>query len=532
MKIKWILIALLAVFVLDLAGGDEIRAYQAALERLEELYIDALKADQKRRDDVKRERAKRKNRINRHTIDDDDDDDHERDRRRSELRKLAQQRRESNRTLLELKKKLEPHIFNHQTAADALAAKLKSLGVRNSFSYYAKQMTRTYEVRGLDSDFKNETFRLQKAFDPQELFVFISFDLNRLIANGIDVTSADPVPDNYKNYSTFFRFYEDLEFYRDMTGNFGKAKNDSRTCQSEMERRCKRMETAARHLDSLLHKNDPAFADKMNVIKLTKALTEHMEKYVFEKSGFLEDFSKKRSNIRISKPSDESSKKIKSEFGTQIKMMDEVAAYLRICEPGDESKTKRKNRRKARQKKKAEPEFARFFANNAAPAPIPQDDEDEKIDEEENTDLSPAEMRKIRAFTVELNRFREEYCGTIVASSDGIAPEYIPILKKTMTAAQQNLFDETFNEQKAKGRDVEDCAAAGYYKVRANELNKQYLPTDAEMKQIRKAMEQIKNGDISSPEKTKEQTEEKTDQKPAAKPVKQEQPQTTEDDWG
>lgn len=543
MKIKWILIALLAVFTLELISADEIREYQAALEKLEDLYIDALKADQKRRDNVKRERAKRRNRINRHSIDDDDDDDRERerDRRRSELRKLAKQRRESQRTLLELKKQLEPHIFNHQERAKRLGAKLSAVGVRNSFAYYAGQMTRTYEVRGLDSDFSNETFRLQKAYNPQELFVFITFDLNRLIANGIDVTAETPVPGNYQKYSAFFHFYEDLEFYREMTGNFGKAKNNSVTCREELERRCKRMVKSVKTLDAILQKNNPEFARKMNLVKLTGMLVDHMEKHAFDKSGFLENFSGRRSNIRVTKPSEESGNQIKNEFGNQIKLMDEVAEYLRICEPGDKSKTKRKARRRARQKEKAEPEFAKFFAND--PVLVPQDDAEEEaeiVDDAEDTELTPAERRKIRAFVVELNKFREEYCGTIVASSDGIAPEYIPMLKMTMTPAQQKLFDEAFEEQKKKGKDPEDCAAAGYYKVRANELKKQYLPTGEEISQIRKAMEQIKNGNVGVEDDADSDSDDGDDgdDKPAAEPEKktppepeEEKPQSSEDDW-
>lgn len=530
MKMKWILTVLLAVFVLDLIGDDEIREYQAALETLEDLYTDALKADQKRRENMQRERAKRRTKINRNSVDDDDDDDDDRDQRRSEMRKLAKQRRESQRTLLELKKKLEPHIFNHQSEAEALSAKLNSIGVRNSFAYYAKQITHTYEVRGLDSNFEKENLRLQKAYNPQELFIFISFDLNRLIANGIDVSAATPVPENYKNYTTFFRFYEDLEFYREVTGNFGKAKNNSTTCQKELERRCKRMEKAAKNLEALLHKNNPGFAGQMKLVKLTEKLIDHMEKYAFEKTGFLEDFANKRSNIRIAKPAENSKNAIKKEFGPQIKIMDDIAAYLRICEPGDKSKTKRKARRKARKQEKTAPEFIQFFANtsdeNNNSAELEASNENADNTAESMPD--PAEMRKIRAFVTELNRFREEYCGTIVVSSDGIAPEYIPVLKMTMTPAQQTLFDEAFNEQKAKGKDPEDCAAAGYYKVRANELKKQYLPTDAEMEKIRNAMKKIKNSDPGSPEKT----EEKAPQSPPAQPQKQDPPQTTEDDWG
>lgn len=527
MKMKWILTVLLAVFVLDLIGDDEIREYQNALERLEETYIKALKADQELREKTKQERARRKDRIRRYSADDDDDDDDERDHRRSELRNLARQRRERQKTLLKLKKELEPHIIHHKAKANVLATRLREIGIRNSFAYYAKQVTNTYEVRGLDSDFEKEDFRLQKAYNPQELFVFISFDLNRLIADGIDITSNTPVPEKYQKYKLFLQFYEDLEFYREMTNGFKKAKNCSVTCRDEMRRRCKRMIKNAKKLDELLQKNNPEFAKKMDVIKLTHLLCRHLEQHVFGQSSFLEEFLQQHSDLYVATPAENSTNNFNKQFKEKIWVMDELAEYIRICEPGDKSKTKRKARRKARSKGKNEPEFAKFFANDPVIARNQQEKENDSEDSE-NEDAAPAEMRKIRAFVTELNRFREEYCGTIVVSSDGIAPEYIPVLKMTMTPAQQTLFDEAFNEQKAKGKDPEDCAAAGYYKVRANELKKQYLPTDAEMEKIRNAMKKIKNSDPGSPEKT----EEKAPQPPPAQPQKQDPPQTTEDDWG
>ncbi len=398
--ILFIFSILAGIFFTPCHADDIMGEYVKKFDELRTAYTDAIQADMKRKADEKRarEQAKSKNT----DYDDDDDRKAERQRQREERKKLAKERQKSSKESQETKKILEALLIKHGERAVALDNALQEAGISRNyeFSRYAEQLVKTYNERGLDSDYSEDIRKLQQSINPLVIFESIEYDLQLLAAAGIEITDKVTIPENYKNYQTFFEFYEDLEYYLRATGNLGTVKSsDDYSKKKELDRRFKRLKEHATSLNNLLLKNDREFASKMAVVKLVATLETHYKTLAFRKKTSVEDFLDKpgRSigNSRLSpssfltkkttKDKDQGKgarldpyKKIQEELKLRIGVFQEVAADLRVATPDKNLKkksSKRRSRGKASEDNQEEPKtfkspYTVFFAEVVDPEAI------------------------------------------------------------------------------------------------------------------------------------------------------------------
>lgn len=209
-----------------------------------------------------------------------------RNRRQALTKKIAEIDREIN----SLKSAFENALKANAETAALLQKELIVLGLGDSydFPYFADTMIRMYRSRGLNADFNKEDLQMQmqKCEDPAVTLRSARFDVNSLRESGVNLSAPNPIPDTCLHYSTFFQFYNLLEFYRLETEDFNRLKDPH--AKAELTRRYKQIRPAGMALHHLLNRNAPVMARKVNIPELLKRLDRHYRTEAFKNLGTLD----------------------------------------------------------------------------------------------------------------------------------------------------------------------------------------------------------------------------------------------------
>ena len=515
MILRMILMAaflLFCPFCLNAAKGvldnyeKQLDKLRDACEKIEELYEERDELKERERE---RRRAEREARRSSNDDDDDDDEDDNEDREalRRRRKQVSDQRRKIQDQVNQTKAELHQEFLQHEHLADDLQSFLNRNGIGKNFvfSEYGKQISKTFKDYGIGFEKEKNMLVSSKAQDPAYMFAVLSFDLACLQAAGVE---DDSIPGNYIGFRTFFRFYEQLEFYRLESGGFGSCKS-MQSRKLEFKRRFPQLLEAGNALHRLLLKNDPKIAKTVNLPQFLEKIQLHQKKTLFWE---LTDFDAKISKM-LDSPSLEQRNNIqlKRDLTKMAEPFDLVAKALRCGEISGNttdgfSVKKNRNRsrsRRAKEKKSIElpPEVLCYADDSelvkqgkaaAAAGNETAAEENAATGEtvpEKRTMPSSADLRKFRR---EVEKFRQQYAGTANLLALGLAEENYPALKQTMTPEMWDAFEANTKRILEKGKSRPQAAAEAYLIVlTAEKQNKDKISVE-QVDAIRKFMKEAK----------------------------------------
>ncbi len=509
---KYLITALLLCFTLSLSAAKDIfEEYGNFLKQLQSncKKIDKL-IDKKNQVDTRLKAERRSLRDS--SQDDDDDNDNKRDEYRRRRQQAQKEKKKIQDQLAEANESLLYDIMLHERIARDFQLFLDTSNIQTDerFDDRSKIISKNFKSYGIGFD-QDKTLALRHSavMDPAYIFALISYDLACLEAAGV---TTKEIPANYRNFSTFFRFYEHLEFYRIESGGFGAA-TPTPSKKFEMKRRIKLLFQAGQQLNRLLLRNNPELAQKLDLPGFLEMLKKHHRQYLFRE---LSDF-----DVQVSKMLDSPSnmqKKIelmKRDLAFRAAKFDGPAKELRAAKISGNTSSLfevKKERRKRRSKKdekisKVISRETMFFADNmAAPAeaqetiaPVTMKEKntgntqtetpDGTQTTESRTRPNAADLQKYRR---EVEAFRREYAGTHALITEGISSEYFPILKQTMTPGMRDYFESQKNRLVQKGKAPAAAAAEAYLKTLSAEKENEDRISVEEMKKIRRFMKDQK----------------------------------------
>ena len=441
--------------------------------------------------------------------DDDDDDSDDREEFRRRRRQIADERKKILEQLEQAREALSYDFMLHERIAKEFAFFLNSNNIKGDFQFEArcKEITKNFKLYGIGFD-NDESFAVRHAtaMDPAYIFALISYDLACLEAAGVTMTE---IPANYQNFSTFFRFYEQLDFYRIESNGFGSVK-PTPSKRIEMKRRIKVLTQTGMALHRLLLKNNPKLAKKLEIPVLLEMLEDHYKKFLFlEKSDF---------DARVSKMLDTPSNLqkrlalLKRDLTVRAAQFDAPAKELRVASISGNTATwfEAKKERKGKRSKKKEPPreispetmyFADRMTDNGkvtstpaveTPAPAAEDAAEEEPEEPQTQQRTKPQAADLQKFRREVEAFRREYAGTHALSVEGLSDEYFPILKQTMTPAMWKYFEAQKARLEKTGKESAAAAAEAYLKtLTAEKANHDQISVE-EMEKIRRFMKEQK----------------------------------------
>ena len=437
--------------------------------------------------------------------DDDNDDDDDREQYRRRRRQIAEQRKKLQDQLNEARESLSYDFTLHEQLAKEMQHFLNNNGITGDFSFEqrSKDITKIFKSHGIGFDNeKGVNLRHSSVLDPAYSFALLSYNVACLEAAGI---TRKEIPSTYTNFSTYFRFYEQLEFYRIESGNFGSTK-PSPSKRIEMKRRMELLQNSGSALHRLLLKNNKKLAQDLDLPTFLELVQDHYKKYLFLVQS---DFDARVAKM-LDSPTVEQKKLavLKRDLAFRSAKFDAPAAELRVAKISGNTSSwfeVKKERKKRRSKKKElEPPISQgtmFFADNMEKVPAVEQAvateetaaATEKTEPAEES-AEPTEVRTkpkaadLRKFRNEVDAFRREYAGTHALSVEGLSEDYFPVLKQTMTSDMWNFFEKTGKQLKDAGKSPQSAAAEAYIKtLSAEKANRDQISVE-EMEKIRKFM--------------------------------------------
>ena len=504
---------LILIFSTPLNGreNDILDDYSKHLEKLQNSCRKINELVRRKEQLQEQERAQRRaERESRRSNNDDDDDDNdnsdEREHYRRRRRQLTEQRKKIQMQLNQLRAELTYDFTMHEQIAKELQSYLKANNIAGDYSFAqrSREITKVYKSYGIGFDQEKGTaLRPSSVLDPAYSFALLSYDLACLQAAGI---TASNIPANYTNFSTYFQFYEQLEFYRFETKQFGSAKPTA-SKRIEMKRRMELLEDSGEALHKLLLKNNKNLATELDLPGFLKLIREHYKKYLFLE---LTDFDIQVSKALKSVTLDQKKLAIlKRELAFRAAKFDSPADELRIAKiSGDTTswfEVKKEKQRKRSRKNDPPPVLSpktMCFADNMNKAPSAEQTAEKttaESREEGKTDEETAgtaekrtkpEAAELREFQKDVETFRRDYAGTHALSIEGLSEEYFPILKETMTAEMWTFFEKTHKRLKDAGTPSQTAAAEAYLKTHSAERENRNQISLEDMERIRKFMKE------------------------------------------
>lgn len=486
--------------------GKHLEKLQDTCKKIEELI---KKREQLQEQERARRRAERESRKNDDDDDDDNDDSDDREQRRKRRRQIVEQRKKIQEQLNQTRAALTYDFMLHEQIAKEMQSYLKENHIAGDFSFErrSKDITKVFNSYGIGFDYeKGIALRHSSVLDPAYSFALLSYDLACLQAAGI---TGSGVPSNYTNFSTYFRFYEQLEFYRFESKNFGSTKPTT-SKQIEMKRRMVLLQQSGKALHRLLLKNNKTLAESLDLPGLLNLLQEHYQKYLFLERT---DFDERVSKILNSVTNDQKKLIIlKRDLTFRAAKFDPPANELREAKiSGDTTswfEVKKERKRKRSKRKKLPPPISQetmYFADdmsNTSSVTVPAAEknpgetteaaepagESAEAEAAEKSSLPPA--AELRKFRKDVDAFRRDYAGTHALSVEGLSEDYFPVLKQTMTPEMWTFFEKTHKQLKDAGKAPHSAAAEAYIKTYSAERENQDQITVETMEQIRKFMKE------------------------------------------
>ncbi len=506
---------LILAFIFPLSGreNDILDDYSKHLEKLQNSCRKINELVRRKEQLQEQERAQRRaERESRRSNNDDDDDDNdssdERERYRQRRRQLTEQRKKIQMQLNQLRAELTYDFTMHEQIAKELQSYINANNIAGDYSFAqrSREITKVYNSYGIGFDQEKGTaLRPSSVLDPAYSFALLSYNLACLQAAGI---TGSNIPANYTNFSTYFQFYEQLEFYRFETKQFGSAKPTA-SKRIEMKRRMELLEDSGEALHKLLLKNNKSLAAELDLPGFLKLIREHYKKYLFmELTDFDIQVSKALKSITLDQ------KKLailKRELAFRAAKFDSPADELRIAKISGDTTSWFEiiSERKRRRPRRNDPPpvispRTMCFADHAAKAPstepaavsTPAEAENKEEGATDEKTAVPAEKRttptaaELRKFQKEVETFRRDYAGTHALSVEGLSEEYFPVLKQTMTDGMWTFFEKTHKRLKDAGTPSQTAAAEAYLKTHSAERENRDQISVEDMESIRKFMKE------------------------------------------